>query len=77
MAEVVGAIGLAASIASFVDYGTRVASRVREIKESADNTPAAFEDVSVQLPVLLNVIHDLQKRTALNASLSIDAQVSF
>jgi ankyrin repeat protein/tetratricopeptide (TPR) repeat protein len=62
MAEAVAAIGLAASVASLIEIGGKVVSRVRDYKARESRGPAVFQDITDQMPLLLKVLEQLQER---------------
>lgn len=76
MAEAAAAIGLAASIISLINFGSKLVSRIKEIQENTEEVPVVFRDVSVQLPLLLNLVENLQAWTMNNASLGPDVEVA-
>ena len=56
MAEAFAVIGLVSAIVAFIETGTRVVQRLKEAKDSG----SVFVEVADQLPLLLNVVKELQ-----------------
>ncbi|KAL8960401.1 MAG: hypothetical protein Q9193_002887 [Seirophora villosa] len=60
------AYGLASAIITFVDFGTKVAMRVKELSEAGD-IPELFRDIKTRLPLIINIIkHTLSATTNLS-----------
>lgn len=57
MAEAMAIIGLASAIATLIETGTRVVHRLKEAKDSG----SLFAEVADQLPLLLEVVKELQE----------------
>ena len=62
MAEAVAVIGLAASIASLLDIGSRVVSRLHEVRLSGGHTSGVLQDIRNQLPLLLEIVRNFEAR---------------
>ncbi|KAL2413528.1 hypothetical protein ABEF95_004324 [Exophiala dermatitidis] len=60
MAEVAALVGLVAAIAQFLEYGTRLAERLREISASANDLPTAFSALQVRLPAVIGILSRIQ-----------------
>ena len=60
MAEGIIVIGLAASIASLLDVGSKVVSRLRECHTSGGNAPGILQDIRSQLPLILEMVGKLR-----------------
>lgn len=58
MAEALAIVGLVAAIVQFIDFGTRIVHRLQEFNAKNKDLPAAFQDICIQLPLL---IHDLKQ----------------
>ena len=56
MAEAFAIVGLVSAIVAFIETGTRVIQRLNEAKDSG----SGFVEVADQLPLLLNVVKELQ-----------------
>ena len=56
MAEAVLAIGLASSIIQLIDYGSRVIKRLKYFSSSVESLPAAFRNVQITLPLILDIL---------------------
>ena len=54
MAEALAIVGLVAAIVQFIDVGTKVVLRLQEFNSRNKELPAAFQDIFVQLPLLIN-----------------------
>ncbi|KAL8917580.1 MAG: hypothetical protein Q9208_007863 [Pyrenodesmia sp. 3 TL-2023] len=66
------AYGLAAAIITFVDVGTRVAGRVKELSDAGD-IPGVFRDIKTRLPLIIDIIAQTQSEAD---KLSPEAQES-
>ncbi|KAL8828243.1 MAG: hypothetical protein Q9170_006687 [Blastenia crenularia] len=53
------AYGLASAIITFVDFGTKVAKRVKDLSEAGD-IPEAFRDIKTRLPLIVDFIAHTQ-----------------
>ena len=74
MAEVAfGAIGLASSIITFVEFSGKVISRLREYSSDIQETPAVLRDVENQIPLLMNILGRLPVEPG-DVSMSIDVE---
>ncbi|KAL2427326.1 hypothetical protein ABEF95_011727 [Exophiala dermatitidis] len=60
MAEVAALVGLVAAIAQFVEYGTRLGERLREISSSANDLPSTFSALQVRLPAVIGILSRIQ-----------------
>lgn len=55
------AIGLAANIVQFIDFGGKVLTRLKEFNWKAQEVPEIYRDVKNRLPLLLDCIKRIQK----------------
>ncbi|KAI9723893.1 MAG: hypothetical protein M1828_004012 [Chrysothrix sp. TS-e1954] len=69
--DAVSAIGIAASIATFLSIGYRVVERLNEYQLTSREIPKALKDVSLRLPVLLLKIRDVEKLCA-NGEINVE-----
>ncbi|KAL8718297.1 MAG: hypothetical protein Q9225_004548 [Loekoesia sp. 1 TL-2023] len=67
------AYGLATAIITFVDFGTKVAKRAKELSEAGD-IPAVFRDIKTRLPLIIDIIVHTRSETD---NLSPEAQEAF
>ncbi|KAL8816227.1 MAG: hypothetical protein Q9223_004722 [Gallowayella weberi] len=67
------AIGVASAVVTFVDLGSKVVKRLRELSEVGD-IPEAFRDVKTRLPLILSIV--AQKQHDSNAG-SLQSQEAF
>jgi hypothetical protein len=67
MAEALAVIGLVSAIVQFVDFGSKIARRLQDFHSSAVEVPKAFQDVKVELPLLVDTL----KRTQAQAESGI------
>lgn len=67
------AVGLASAIITFVNIGTRIARRIRELSEAGD-TPDVFRDIRTRLPLLISIVIRTQHETD---NLSPEAEEAF
>jgi tetratricopeptide (TPR) repeat protein len=68
MAEAIAAIGLASSIVSFIDIGTKFVSQLQAFNESRDQVPVCLVDVAAQLPLLVELTSQIQTDSVLDGS---------
>ncbi|KAL9043578.1 MAG: hypothetical protein Q9214_003240 [Letrouitia sp. 1 TL-2023] len=67
------AAGLAATIVAFIDVGTKVATRVKELSD-AGNIPEVFRDIRTRLPLIISIIGGARHATD---NLSSEAESAF
>lgn len=67
------AAGLAAAIVAFIDAGTKVATRVKELSDSG-NVPEVFRDIRTRLPLIISIIGGARHATD---NLSPEAEAAF
>lgn len=67
------AVGLASAIVTFVDIGTKIASRMKEMSEAGD-IPEVFRDLRARLPLVMSTIVSTQHGLD---SLSPEAEQAF
>ena len=60
MAEVIAAVGVAASIVQLVDFGTKILRRLNEFHSNLDEIPKSFQQINTQLPLLLDTLKGTQ-----------------
>ena len=58
-AEALAVIGLVSSIVQFVDFGSKIVSRLNEYRKAGNDVPKTFQKISVDLPLII----DSLKRT--------------
>ena len=63
MAEAIAVIGFVSAIASLADYGERVVKRLNEFRRNVKELPQSFLHISVQLPLLVDIIHRLHDQS--------------
>jgi len=73
MAEAFAAVGLAASIVTFVDVSTKVLARLSEFHSTANEAPGVFRDITTQLPLIVDIMTRIEKGCE-DGSLTTDAQ---
>ena len=73
MAEAFAAVGLAASIVTFVDVSSKVLTRLREYYSISRETPVIFQDTKTRLPLLVDIMTRIKKRCE-DGYLATDAQ---
>jgi hypothetical protein len=61
MAEALAVVGLVSSIVQFIDFGTRIVTRLREFDSDTKECPKAFRDLRLQLPLIINTLERAQK----------------
>ena len=54
------AVSLAAAVAQFIDFGTKVASRLRDFQESTGEVPKSLRTVNDRLPGIISGLNLLQ-----------------
>jgi hypothetical protein len=73
MAEALAVVGLVSSIVQFIDFSSKIISRLNDFHDAAGGVPKAFRDIKIELPLLLDTLKRTQK-DAEGGSLSIDTQ---
>ena len=56
MAEAITVISFVSAIYSLADYGTKVVTRLNEFRKNVEELPANFVHISVQLPLLVDIV---------------------
>ena len=56
MAEALAVIGLVSAIVQFVEFGSKIISRVSEFQTGVNDVPKSFRDIMVELPLLLDTL---------------------
>lgn len=67
------AYGLASAIITFIDFGTKVTMRIKELSEAGD-IPEIFRDIKSRLPLIIDIIKHTQSGTD---NLSPEAQAAY
>ena len=62
MAEALAVVGLVASIVQLVDFSGRLVDRLKEFQSATQDLPKAFQDISIQLPLLVNTLRRTQSQ---------------
>src|SRR5436305_3976382 len=73
MAEALAAVGLAASIVTFVDVSGKVLARLHEYHTISREAPGIFQDTKTRLPLLVDIVTRIKKRCE-DGYLATDAQ---
>jgi len=73
MVEAFAAVGLAASIVTFVDVSTKVLARLSEFHSTANEAPGVFRDITTQLPLIVDIMTRIEKGCE-DGSLTTDTQ---
>jgi hypothetical protein len=60
MAETFAVVGFISAIAQFVDFGSKVISRLEEFRQSVNDVPKTFQKISRQLPLLIVTLRRTQ-----------------
>ncbi len=55
-AEIIAAVGIAASLLQLIDFGTKLGSRLAEFSVEAKEVPKAFQHTSIQLPLIIDTL---------------------
>ena len=63
MAEAIAVIGFVSAIASLADYGEKIVKRLNEFRKNVRELPQSFLHISVQLPLLVDIIHRLHDQS--------------
>src|SRR4051794_31627641 len=61
MAEAFAAVGLAASIVTFVGVSAKVLNRLREFYSMAEDMPGVFQDIMTQLPLIVDTMTRIEE----------------
>ena len=62
MAEAAAVVGLVSSIASLIDLGAKVVSRLHEFASKSSDVPESFRSLSVRLPLLTDTLKQIAAR---------------
>ena len=62
MAEAITIVGVIASVASLIDYGSKVIARLHDLSSGGPQAPPVFQDAANQLPLLLEITKELEAR---------------
>ena len=65
MAEAIAAISLVANIVQFIDYGSKVATRLNEFHTRVNEVPKVFRDIRIELPLLLDTLEKTKEQAEL------------
>ena len=60
MAEAFAIIGLASAILQFIDFGTKVIKRLRQLEDRAAESAASLRGVRVRLPMILDLVKKIR-----------------
>ncbi|MCJ1400137.1 hypothetical protein MMC11_003341 [Xylographa trunciseda] len=60
MADPITIVSLVATIIQLVDFGTKLILRLREASERIGEVPAAFTDISIRLPLLIDCLNRIK-----------------
>ena len=63
MAEAIAVIGFVSAIASLADCAERTVKRLNEFRKNVKDLPQSFLHISVQLPLLIDIIHRLHDQS--------------
>ena len=66
MAKATAAIGLGASILTFVEYSLQVSTRIREYRSASEELPGVFQDIACQLPLMTEIMARIKSRCDCN-----------
>ena len=64
MAEAIAVISFVSAICSLADYGTKVVTRLNEFRKSVKELPTSFLHISVQLPLLVEIVRRLSNQAS-------------
>ncbi len=56
MAEALAAVGLASAIVQFIDFGTKIVTRLSDFSAEVEEVPKTFRLIKVQLPLILDTL---------------------
>ena len=62
MAEAFAAVGLAASIVTFVDVSSKVLARLRDFHLITQEAPGVFQDIKARLRLMIDIMAWIKKR---------------
>ena len=63
MAEAIAVIGFISVVATLADCGERIVKRLNEFRRNAKELPQSFLHISIQLPLLVDIIHRLHDQS--------------
>lgn len=61
MAEALTVVGIIANIIALIEFGNKVHNRLKEYCEKVEDIPKAFHSISIELPLILDALHHLEK----------------
>src|SRR4051812_36129539 len=62
MAETFAAIGLAAAILQFIDFGGKVLRQLRRLEADAVGVPTVFQNIRSRLPLMVDLVEKIMRR---------------
>ena len=62
MAEALAVVGLVSAIVQFVDFSTKIVSRLHEFQAEVADGPKVYQDVQNRLPLMLDLVNRIQVR---------------
>jgi hypothetical protein len=62
MAEALAIVGLVSAIVQFIDSGSKVVQRLHEYSSDLHELPKTFQDINVQLPLLMDTLRRTQRQ---------------
>ena len=60
MAEALAVVGLVSALVQFIDFGTKVVSRLHELQTEVADGPKVYQDVRNRLPLMLDLVNKIQ-----------------
>jgi hypothetical protein len=64
MAEAIAVISFLSAIASLASYGSTVVTRLNEFRKNVKDLPASFLHISIQLPLLVEIVRRLSSHAS-------------
>jgi hypothetical protein len=55
MAEAIAVVGIAGSVAQFIDIGWRLVHRINEYHSQSQGIPGIYREISAQLPLMIEI----------------------
>ena len=60
MAEALAAVGLASAIVQFIEFGTKIVTRLSDFSAEVEDVPKTFRLIKVQLPLIFNTLQQIK-----------------
>ena len=65
MAEAIAALSLVSNIVQLVSFGSRLMTRLNELKTSVNDVPKVFRGIQIQVPLVLDTLQKTEQQAEL------------